>query len=42
MTYMNYDIGYQVEKNGETRHADINAWVGEVEANPVVFTITEE
>jgi len=42
MTYMNYYIGYLVDQNGEPRHADLNAWVGEVEADPVVLTITEE
>jgi len=42
MTYMNYDIGYQVERNGETRYVDINAWVGEVEASPVVLSVTPE
>jgi hypothetical protein len=42
MTYMNYDIGNRVELNSHWRYADLNAWVGGVEANPVALTITPE
>jgi hypothetical protein len=40
MTYYNDVIGYQVDVGKERRYVDLNAWVGKVEADPVVLTIT--
>ncbi len=40
MTYYNDNIGYQIEVGNERRYVDLNAWVGKIEANPVVLTIT--
>ena len=40
MTYINDVIGYKIEAGKELRYVDLNAWVGKVEANPVVLTIT--
>ena len=40
MTYVNRYIGYEVERNGEARYVDVNAWVGQVESDVVALTIT--
>jgi hypothetical protein len=40
MTYDNRFIGYEVERSEGIRYVDVGAWVGSVEANPVLLTIT--
>jgi hypothetical protein len=42
MTYSNRAIGYHVRQGDEARYVDLNAWVGDVQADPVVLTITFE
>jgi hypothetical protein len=39
MKYLNQYIGYSMEKIGDILYVDLNAWVGDVEANPVSFTV---
>ena len=39
MTCMNDAIGHEVNVGDHSRYADLNAWVGEVVADPVVLTI---
>lgn len=40
LTYYNHDIGYQMKVSKERRYVDLNAWVGKIESEPVVLTIT--
>ena len=40
MTYYNHDIGYQMKVGNEQRYVDLNAWVGKIEGEPAVLTVT--
>jgi hypothetical protein len=40
LTYYNHDIGYQVKVGNNQRYVDLNAWVGKIEGEPAVLTIT--
>jgi hypothetical protein len=40
MTYYNHDIGYQMKVGNNQRYVDLNAWVGKIEGEPAVLTIT--
>lgn len=40
MTYINYYIGYEVQRNRETRYVDLGAWVGQMESSAALLTIT--
>lgn len=40
MTYYNDVIGYGVNVGEERRYVDLNAWVGKIEGEPVILTIT--
>ncbi len=42
MTYYNDVIGYQINVGKERRYVDLNAWVGKIEGEPAVLTITPE
>ena len=40
LTYYNHDIGYQMKVGNKQRYVDLNAWVGKIEGEPEVLTIT--
>jgi hypothetical protein len=40
MTYYNDVIGYQMKMDNQQRYVDLNAWVGKIEGEPEVLTIT--
>jgi len=40
MTYENLNIGYEIEKKDQTYVVDKAAWVGQVDAEPVLLTIS--
>ena len=40
LTYYNHDIGYQMKVGNKQRYVDLNAWVGKIEGEPTVLTIT--
>lgn len=42
MTYYNDVIGYQINVGEERRYVDLNAWVGKIEGEPAVLTITPD
>ena len=42
MTYYNYDIGYQINVGEERRYVDLKAWVGKIEGESTVLTITPD
>ncbi len=42
LTYYNHDIGYEMKVGNKQRYVDLNAWVGKIEGEPVVLTITPD
>lgn len=40
MTYYNDVIGYQVKVDNQQQYVDLKAWVGKIEGEPAVLTIT--
>lgn len=39
ITYENLDIGYEIDNKNQIYYADISAWVGKIETEPVLLTI---
>ena len=40
LTYYNHDIGYQMKVGNQQRYFDLIAWIGKIEGEPTMLTIT--
>jgi hypothetical protein len=41
LTYDNLYVGYQIMKPDQIYYRDISAWVGQIDAEPILLTIIE-